>query len=693
MGAENVVNENEAAATADGTVTPMGRDVVQPGDDSKHVDLLADKACVGIHDSRTPWYASSVEMVTSPETYPIWRTKRPVVLVLPDRNNSGTEYEENADGTMDMDADADDENEPGAASGGVFHHHYRYLVVTPGAEKSSPHGLIDGGYGDDMDDIKSMLNKTKISTASLYELGTGGVGSFTSNDMLEAPGSGSSWPVTLWESPFLPDEDQMQGDSNTSNLSMYSSGISLYSEAASVKKADSGMHRDFTLANLPYRTLDIDVSTASVVKTPSFSSSEAMNDNSLEYTEDGILIDNWNARDDVTYRPFIIREKLKAEMGCDSEMTASKSDTSLNALDSMMVDTQGKKIKRRRIFIVCYHLPVIVSKNPVTGEWQACWSESLLAKTENSTFVSAFDPHWVGTLTTNSPISEEDKVVLKELLATMDCTALFLDEAVSNAHYKGYCKQVLWMAFHHVDELDMLNPAFSFDLDSAGNPQGGPSDDSLLELRSFWDQRHISQWWEAYNIVNHTFAVEVASMVHHEDVVWVHDYHLSLLPRMLREEENKLRSQFTKKIFFLHIPFPVSLIFKEMECGEAVLEGMLHADVVGFHGFSDARHFLSSCKRILGVPHESLEGGLIGIKYNGRTVVVTMSGVSIEPPHVDGKYQCTIEFLCFLCRRWHHNSPFLSLYFRFITSPLHHSGNASSNYREHSSPVESKARR
>ena len=76
-----------------------------------------------------------------------------------------------------------------------------------------------------------------------------------------------------------------------------------------------------------------------------------------------------------------------------------------------------------------------------------------------------------------------------------------------------------------------------------------------------------------------------------------------------------------------------------MECGPAILEGILHADVVGFHGFTDARHFLSSAKRILGLSHESFEGGLIGVGYKGRTVVVTMSSVSIEPTLVEAAMQ------------------------------------------------------
>jgi trehalose 6-phosphate synthase/phosphatase len=62
---------------------------------------------------------------------------------------------------------------------------------------------------------------------------------------------------------------------------------------------------------------------------------------------------------------------------------------------------------------------------------------------------------------------------------------------------------------------------------------------------------------------------------------------------------------------------------------------MLHADVVGFHAFDHARHFLNSAKRILGLSYESLVGGLIGVSFRGSTVLVSMSNVAIEPYMVD----------------------------------------------------------
>ena len=596
IGASNVVNEVEAAASGDGTVTPMGRDVASPENNT----------LVGVHDSHAPYYVSSVEMVTTPETYPIWRTRKPVVLALTDKESK----QESVD---DMDADDDDGDGNVNVKSAVFHHTYRYLVVTPGAETDGAHGLGRFDSDGDIDDINNLLNKTKISAGSLSALNNS---TLTSNE-----NGGDEFPVGLWENPFLSDQvDDDQMEESTREMSTYSaSGSSLGGLSSVMDNHGRSRNRHFDVEDLPFRTLDIDVNTATVIRNAS------MDEDTLELTEDGVIIDNWNSHNDATFYAYRLREGLrKAYQKRDTDMAADGDS-------SMVIDTQGP---RKRIFIVCYHLPVIVSKDPETGEWMACWAESILAKTANSAFVSSYDPHWVGTCTTGSPIENEtDRQALRTLLASMDCTVLFFDENVRDAHYKGFCKQVLWMAFHHVDLLDARDPAFGMDFHATSTEKY--TDGTLLQLNSPWDQRQIYKWWDAFNLVNHTFAAEVAKIVQPDDVVWVHDYHLSLLPRMLGEEETKIGRRSTKKIFYLHIPFPVSMIFKEVEFGANILEGILHADIVGFHGFTDARHFLSSAKRILGLSHDSLEGGLIGVRYKGRNVVVTMSSVSIEPEMVD----------------------------------------------------------
>lgn len=275
-----------------------------------------------------------------------------------------------------------------------------------------------------------------------------------------------------------------------------------------------------------------------------------------------------------------------------------------------------------RVFFVCFHLPVVVVQNPVTGEWQASWTESILAKTEGSTILSIYEAFWLGTVTTHPPIqSDKDRETVRLLLEEMKCIPIFLDPAVRQAHYYGFCKQVLWPAFHNIDLLDMSTCGWLSD------PNAVASD---------WDQSRLDSWWHAYIQVNQEFSTKMTSLLKAGDIVWIHDYHLSLLPQQLTAwEMEKFGCKVTRKVFFLHIPFPTSQIFRELECGEKMLEGMLHADVVGFHAFDHARHFLNAAKRILGLNYESLVGGLIGVSFHGSTVLVSMSNVSIEPRMID----------------------------------------------------------
>ena len=103
------------------------------------------------------------------------------------------------------------------------------------------------------------------------------------------------------------------------------------------------------------------------------------------------------------------------------------------------------------------------------------------------------EAHWVGAVTTSSVIAGDvDRRTLQLVLSAMDCTALFID---GGAHYMGFCKQVLWQAFH-VDLHDMHHPAFSINLDSTTArlpPDGTPCD---VCGRS-WDQRQVRHWYEA----------------------------------------------------------------------------------------------------------------------------------------------------------------------------------------------------
>lgn len=276
----------------------------------------------------------------------------------------------------------------------------------------------------------------------------------------------------------------------------------------------------------------------------------------------------------------------------------------------------GEEVDRlSNLFLICYHLPVKVFKGK-GGDWRCSWKNSLIAKTEGS-IAGEVSTNWIGGLLMPD-LEQDDKDQIIAILAKMNCIPVFVQEDLHELHYMGMCKQVLWPAFHNVDLLDLSTSSYGLSQSS------GPSN---------WDQSRVHKdRWRSYKTVNEMFLDEVTKVMKEGDTAWVHDYHLALLPKMIEDKQTAENGRrITNTVFFLHIPFPTSQIFRELECGTSILEGILAADVVGFHAFGYARHFLNACKRLMGLNYESKLGGLIGLQYRGRTVMVTTSHVSIEP--------------------------------------------------------------
>jgi len=99
-------------------------------------------------------------------------------------------------------------------------------------------------------------------------------------------------------------------------------------------------------------------------------------------------------------------------------------------------------------------------------------------------------------------------------------------------------------------------------------------------------------WWRSYVAVNKRFAQRTAEAAAPKAVVWIHDYHLQLVPALLRELRPDLRIG-----FFLHIPFPPEELFGRLPWRRQIVEGMLGADVIGFQTQDGAQNFVSLAKR------------------------------------------------------------------------------------------------
>ena len=101
------------------------------------------------------------------------------------------------------------------------------------------------------------------------------------------------------------------------------------------------------------------------------------------------------------------------------------------------------------------------------------------------------------------------------------------------------------------------------------------------------------QWWEVYRKVNQRFAEAAAAQVAPGGTVWVHDYQLQLVPRMVRELRPDVRIG-----FFNHIPFPPLELFAQLPWRTAVVEGLLGADLIGFQRAGDAQNFVRVVRRL-----------------------------------------------------------------------------------------------
>ncbi|KAA8566558.1 hypothetical protein EYC84_009107 [Monilinia fructicola] len=133
--------------------------------------------------------------------------------------------------------------------------------------------------------------------------------------------------------------------------------------------------------------------------------------------------------------------------------------------------------------------------------------------------------------------------------------------------------------------------------------------------------------WAAYKEVNRLFAKTIAKDVQDGDLIWVHDYHLMLLPEMLRDEIGSSKKN-VKIGFFLHTPSPPARYIRILPVRESLLLGVLHCDLIGFHTYDYARHFLSSCSRnFVRKPKQRQTG----VEFRGKYITVAAFPIGIDP--------------------------------------------------------------
>ncbi len=176
---------------------------------------------------------------------------------------------------------------------------------------------------------------------------------------------------------------------------------------------------------------------------------------------------------------------------------------------------------------------------------------------------------WVGWpgISVGQKTKEELEELSVKALSEFRAYPVFLTERSMEKFYQGFCNKTIWPLFHYFPSYTV----YGEDL------------------------------WHHYKCVNQIFCEAVMTVIKPDDVVWIHDYHLMLLPKLLREKMPDIPIG-----FFLHIPFPSFELFRllPVRWRSEILEGLLGADLIGFHTHDYTQYFLRCVLRILGYEHD-----------------------------------------------------------------------------------------
>lgn len=231
---------------------------------------------------------------------------------------------------------------------------------------------------------------------------------------------------------------------------------------------------------------------------------------------------------------------------------------------------------KHKFIVVSNRLPVSVTKQ--NGKLVFTSSSGGLA-TAMSSLPTGKNRLWVGWPGINADdLSVTEKKIITQKLKEYGCVPVFLTHAQIQGFYNGYANNTLWPLFHYFQSFAQ------------------------------YDESN----WEVYQEVNNLFQQEVARYAHPHAKIWIHDYHLMLLPQLLRTAVPESTIG-----FFLHTPFPSYEVFRLLPSRKAILEGLLGADLIGFHIYDYARHFLSSVLRICGIENSR------GVVLSGNRIVKT----------------------------------------------------------------------
>ena len=286
----------------------------------------------------------------------------------------------------------------------------------------------------------------------------------------------------------------------------------------------------------------------------------------------------------------LLQERQRSMLRIKS--TAALTDEDDETRSALSEEQSGEPPRaRQRLIIAANRLPISAIRKP-DGKWGLNQSAGGLVSALSGVG-NNYEMLWVGwpgVFVEEGP----ERDALTQLLLRRGCLPIYLSRSEVDLYYNGYCNNILWPLFHYVP--------LSFE-------------SKLSETKNMGLQ------WEAYQEANELFARVILNAYQPGDAVWCHDYHLMLLPSRLKDEYPSM-----KVGWFLHTPFPSSEIYRMLPVREELLLSVLAADLIGFHTYDYARHFVSACSRILG-----FEGTPEGVEDNGDFTRVAAFPIGIDP--------------------------------------------------------------
>lgn len=213
-----------------------------------------------------------------------------------------------------------------------------------------------------------------------------------------------------------------------------------------------------------------------------------------------------------------------------------------------------------KLIVVSNRLPVTISRTEEGFEYNHSSGGLVTGLKSINTKINF---QWYGNLSSKGLNTNDKEIIRNDCSTKFNLCPIFIDDDLNHLSYNGFCNGILWPMLHYF------------------------SDDVMVS----------DEYYKAYIEYNEIFCSEILKTVEEGDIIWVHDYHLMVLPEMIRKNlKDKKLDDKVKIMFFLHTPWPSSLSFNRLYCKNVILNGLMAADLISFHSPEYLINFIECCK-------------------------------------------------------------------------------------------------